>query len=262
MATQNYCAVVSYVSILGHDTWASIGGEKDETVLLLHGGLSNSDAMLDTIGGPLSDTYRVTAFDRRGHGRTADTAEPFHYATMADETIAFLEHLGGRAHVVGWSDGGNVGLLVALQRPDLVGRLVTIGANFHHDGLRPVTGDPDSPVFAAMTAEYGERSPDGAEHFGEVLGKSLAMFHSEPELTVDDLHQISVPVLVMVGDDDLIELAHTCALYESIPGAQLAVVPGTSHLLPAEDPDETVRIIKRFLAADLPPATMMPSRRA
>lgn len=253
---------MSYVSILGHDTWTSIGIERAETVLLLHGGLSNSDAMLDTIGGPLGDTYRVTAFDRRGHGRTADTTAPFHYATMADETIAFLEHLGGHAHLVGWSDGGNVGLLVALQRPDLVGRLVTIGANFHHDGLRPLTGGSDSPVFAAMTAEYGERSPDGAEHFDEVLGKSLTMFGSEPELTVDDLGQISVPVLVMAGDDDLIELGHTCALYESIPGAQLAVVPGTSHGLPAEDPQETVRIIKRFLAADLPPTTMMPNRRA
>jgi pimeloyl-ACP methyl ester carboxylesterase len=60
-----------------------------------------------------------------------------HYDTMADETIAFLEHIGGRAHLVGWSDGGNVGLLVAMKRRDLVDRLVMIGSNFHHDGLRP-----------------------------------------------------------------------------------------------------------------------------
>lgn len=262
VGSPNYGAVMSNISLLGHDTWTSIAGDKDETVVLLHGGLSNSDTMLDTIGGPLSDTYRIAAFDRRGHGRTADTSEPFHYASMADETIAFLEHLDGAAHLVGWSDGGNVGLLVALQRPDLVERLVTIGSNFHHNGLRPMSGDPDSPLFAAMTAEYAERSPDGAEHFAEVVGKSLTMFASEPELTVADLNRISVPVLVMAGDDDLIELAHTCALYESIPGAQLAVVPATSHALPAEQPGETVRIIKRFLSSELPPATMMPSRRA
>ena len=103
---------MSYISLLGHQTWASTGTDKDETVVLLHGGLSNSDLMLDTIGGPLAATYRVAAFDRRGHGRTADTSEPFHYAAMADETIAFLEHLGGPAHLIGWSDGGNVGLLV------------------------------------------------------------------------------------------------------------------------------------------------------
>ncbi|MDP9335875.1 MAG: alpha/beta hydrolase [Actinomycetota bacterium] len=250
-----------YISVLGHQTWASTGTDKDQTAVLLHGGLSNSDLMLDTIGGPLAQTYRVAAFDRRGHGRTADTSEPFHYAAMADETIAFLEHLGGPAHLIGWSDGGNVGLLVALRRPDLVGRLVTIGSNYHPDGLRPMTLDPDSPAVALLNAQYSERSPDGPEHFGEVVGKSLTMFASEPQLTVDDLRQVSVPVLVMVGDDDLIHLSHTCSLYESIPGAQLAVVPGASHALPMEQPEETARIIEHFLAADLPPATLMPSRR-
>ena len=253
---------MSYINILGHQTWTSTGTEKDQTLLLLHGGLSNSDLMLDAIGGPLAETYRVAAFDRRGHGRTADTSEPFHYATMADETIAFLEYLGGPAHLVGWSDGGNVGLLVALQRPDLVGRLVLIGSNYHHDGLQPMPIDADSSALESLQEHYSERSPDGPEHFGEVVGKSLTMFASEPQLTVDDLRTVSVPVLVLVGDDDLMHLSHTCSLYESIPGAQLAVVPGTSHLLPLETPDETVRIVERFLATELPPATMMPIRRA
>ncbi len=251
---------MSYVSILGRQTWASIGSEKDETVLLLHGGLSDSDAMLDTIGGPLGETYRVVAFDRRGHGRTADTSEPFHYATMADETIAFLELLGGPAHLVGWSDGGNVGLLVALRRPDLVERLVMIGANYHHDGLRPLRSLDE--VLPMVAASYAERSPDGADHFDEVAGKSLRMWASEPQLTVDDLRSVTLPVLVLVGDDDAVELSHTCSLYESIPEAQLAIVPGTSHLLPMERPDETVRIVEHFLRADLPPTTLMPISRA
>ncbi len=252
---------MAYIDILGCQTWATIGSEKEQTVLLLHGGLSNSDAMLDLMGAPLSETYRVAAFDRRGHGRTADTDEPFHYATMADETIAFLEQLGGPAHLIGWSDGGNVGLLVAIRRPDLVERLVMIGSNYHHDGLLPLPVDADSPVLAMLSAEYGERSPDGAEHFGEIVGKSLTMFATEPDLTVDDLRAVSVPVLVLVGDDDAIALSHTCSLYESIPGAQLAVVPGASHALPMEQPEETVRIINRFLTGDTTPATLMPMRR-
>ena len=252
---------MAYVDVLGHQTWATIGSEKDQTVLLLHGGLSNSDAMLDLIGAPLGDTFRVAAFDRRGHGRTADTDEPFHYSTMADETIAFLEQLGGPAHLIGWSDGGNVGLLVALRRPDLVGRLVTIGSNYHHEGLLPLPVDGDSPVLEMLLADYSERSPDGADHFGEIVGKTLMMFATEPDLTVDDLHAVSVPVLVLVGDDDAISLSHTCALYESIPGAQLAVVPGASHALPMEQPEEVVRIISRFLTGDATPATLMPIRR-
>jgi pimeloyl-ACP methyl ester carboxylesterase len=180
---------------------------------------------------------------------------------MADETIAFLEQLGGPAHLIGWSDGGNVGLLVALRRPDLVGRLVMIGSNYHHDGLLPLPVDGDSPVLEMLLADYSERSPDGADHFGEIVGKTLTMFATEPELTVDDLDAVSVPVLVMVGDDDAIVLSHTCALYESIPGAQLAVVPGASHALPMEQPEEVVRIISRFLTGDATPATLMPMRR-
>jgi pimeloyl-ACP methyl ester carboxylesterase len=253
---------MTYTSILGHDTWATIGADKDETVLLLHGGLSESDAMLDTIGAPLSDTYRVAAFDRRGHGRTADTDEPFHYATMADETIAFLEHLGGGpAHLIGWSDGGNVGLLVALRRPELVGRLVVIGSNYHHDGLLPLPVEADSPVLTMLMESYGERSPDGVEHFGDVVMKTLTMFASEPDLTADDLAKVSVPVLVLAGDDDAIALSHTCSLFESISTAQLAVVPGASHALPMEQPEETVRLIERFLTGPAAPATLMPIRR-
>lgn len=69
--------------------------------LSLRGGVPNGDAMSDTIGGPLGDTYRVSAFDRRGHGRTTDTSEPFHCAAMAGEMIASPGHLGGLAHLTG-----------------------------------------------------------------------------------------------------------------------------------------------------------------
>ncbi len=253
---------MSYIDINGHPTWVSIGSAKEHTVLLLHGGLSNSDAMLEGIGAFLDDHYGVVAFDRRGHGRTADTAEPFHYETMADEAVAVLEHLGHRAHLVGWGDGGNVGLIIALRRPELVDRLVMIGSNYHHEGLRPMADPgPDDPLPGWLASNYAERSPDGAAHFGEVVAKSLAMFASEPTLTEADLTTIGVPVLVLAADDDQAELAHTCSLYESIPGAQLAIVPGASHFLPMEQPEGTALIIRRFLEADPRPATLMPSRR-
>ena len=90
----------------------------------------------------------------------------------------------------------------------------------------------------------------------------MTMVSTEPTLTVDDLRRVTAPTLVMVGDDDLIELSHTCALYESLPAGQLCVVPRASHGLPLEYPDETARNVLSFLAADLPPKTLMPSRRA
>jgi pimeloyl-ACP methyl ester carboxylesterase len=203
------------------------------------------------------------AFDRRGHGFTADTDAAFHYDDMATETIGVLEEVvRGPAHIVGWSDGGIVGLLVALARPDLVNRLVLIGVNFHHDGILPLDLDPSSPLAAMMLQSYAERSPDGAEHFGDVFAKFLTMATTEPTLTVDDLRRVTAPTLVTVGDDDLIRFDHTCALYESLPAGQLCVVPRASHALPIEYPDETARIVLSFLAADLPPQTFMPLRRA
>jgi pimeloyl-ACP methyl ester carboxylesterase len=255
---------MAYIDVNGHPTWLTVSGSHEKTVLLLHGGLSESDSMLGSIGGPLEEHYRVAAFDRRGHGRTADTPEPFHYDSMADETVAVLEHLGGQAHLVGFSDGGVTALLVALRRPDLVDRMVLIGADFHHSGLRelaPPQGD-DDPLYSGIAAIYAERSPDGADHFDEFIAKSFTMFQAEPTLTTADLAGIEAPALVLVGDDDLIELPHTVELYESIPEAQLAVVPAASHLLPIEQPAETARIILRYLAAPLPPQTFLPSRRA
>src|SRR5215217_9647239 len=124
----------SYLDVGGHSTWVFDGGAGEPPVMLLHGGLSNSDELLESIGGPIGESHRVVAFDRRGHGRTADTDAPFHYDDMASETITVLEQvIGGPAHLVGWSDGGIVALLMGIEHPEAVGRLVTIGANYHHD---------------------------------------------------------------------------------------------------------------------------------
>ena len=274
------------LDVLGHPTWFTVQGAGDETVLLLHGGLSNSDAMLDSIGGRLGEHRQVAAFDRRGHGRTADTPEPFHYESMVDETIAVIEHIGGPVHIVGWSDGGIVGLLLALRRPELIGRLVAIGANYHWDVMNDLadaappsdadkasdnpekevdggTGVPqENPFLARLAAAYGERSPDGPDHFPVVAAKSFILFGVEPELTVDDLARVFVPVLLMAGDDDLVPLSHTASFFGGLPEAQLAIVPGASHALPMEHPDEVVGLIERFLGSPVPPVTMVPNKRA
>ena len=273
-----YDRCVPTLDVLGHATWYTVQGAGAETVLLLHGGLSNSDAMLDSIGGPLGERRRVAAFDRRGHGRTADTPEAFHYEAMVDETIAFIEHIGGPVHIVGWSDGGIVGLLLALRRPELVGRLVAIGTNYHWNVLPDLPGaaaadeggvdetpeaeSGDSGIVALMAAAYAERSPDGPDHFAVVAEKGFHLFGIEPELTAEDLARVSVPVLVMAGDDDLIPLSHTAAFFAGLPEAQLAIVPGASHGLPIEHPQEVVGLIERFLGSDVPPVTMMPNLRA
>lgn len=250
------------IDIGGHPTWVEDRGRGDEVVLVLHGGMSNSDFLLDAFGDALADRYRVVAFDRRGHGYTADTSDPFHYEDMADETIAVLERVvGGRAHLVGWSDGGIVALAVAMRRPDLVERMVLIGTNFHYAGVLPAKLPPDSPFRTRIRDDYAARAPDGFEHFQEMVDKSLTMWTTEPTWVEGDLTSITAPTLVLVGDDDVTLLSHTAALYEVLPAGQLCVVPRTSHALPVERPAEAARVILDFLAAELPAATLMPVRR-
>jgi pimeloyl-ACP methyl ester carboxylesterase len=253
-----------YIEVGGHMTWVETFGLSSaaETVVLLHGGISNCDDLRPTAS-MFDDRYRLIAFDRRGHGRTADTDRPFSYDEMADETVGVLEHLvGGSAALVGWSDGGIVAMLVALRRSDLVRRMVLIGTNFHFEGTRPFGDDPAmEATFEAMKTAYGQRSPDGAEHFQAMLAKATELMETEPRLTTKDLAEVSMPTLVLVGDDDLLELAHTVALYEALPAGRLAVIPAASHMVPVEQPEFVGRLIADFLEAPEPPQTMMPSRR-
>ena len=254
---------VTTISLNGHPTWARIPKKKGVSVVLLHGGMSSSASMLKSIGPSLQKRYAVAVFDRRGHGRTADTDEPFSYDAMATETIAFLRYLKRRVHLIGHSDGGNVALLVAMRAPELLRRVVVIGANYHFKGLMPMESfDTESEDFAQWVQRYGENSPDGPQHARAVEEKTRVMTFSQPTLKPRDLATITVPVLVMAGDDDVAKLSHTCSMYEAIPLAELSIVPGTSHMLLKERTKECVRIIDHFLSAKFPPITLAPLRRA
>jgi pimeloyl-ACP methyl ester carboxylesterase len=235
-----------------------------EPVVLLHGGLSDSTTWGLQVPA-LAENYRTFAFDRRGHGRTADTDAPFDYGEMAGETVTFLEEVvGGPASLVGWSDGGIVSLLTSMSRPDLVRRQVLIGANFHHNGMYPNfdTGDdPEAEGLAALKSIYESVAPD-PPHWPVFYGKAVHLFRVAPELTVEDLRRVTVPTLVLAGDDDCILHAHTIDLFENIPDAQLAIVPGTSHMLQLEKPALVNQLIVDFLAERTPPTTMFPMRRA
>lgn len=161
--------------------------------MLLHGGMTP----IETFGGlrpGLSERFRVYLPERRGHGRTPDVPGPITYEIMAADTVAFLEKvLTEAAHLVGWSDGAVVGLLVALMRPDLVRSLVYVGNPLNASGLRPeLQGVELSPdMLPPMLRElYGAVSPDGPEHFDEVFAKLIPTWQSEPVADLSELEQL------------------------------------------------------------------------
>ncbi|WP_194818258.1 alpha/beta fold hydrolase [Nocardia sp. XZ_19_385] len=254
--------MVNYVELGDVRTWYDETGE-GEPVLLLHGGFVDSRSF-DQAVPALAERFHVYRADRRGHGRTADVAGPLSYDLMAQDTIAFLDKvIGTPAHLVGYSDGAIVALLVAIQRPDLVGKLVSISGNFHRDGLVPgvLDGFEHEEPMQRLAARYGEVSPDGEAHFRVVAEKVLSMARIEPNLTTEDLSAITARTLVLAADDDAMTLEHTIALYRAIPNSELSIIPGTSHLLVVEKPAEVYRQVGDFLTSE-PPQTWQPIRRA
>jgi pimeloyl-ACP methyl ester carboxylesterase len=255
-----------YVDIAGVNTWYEEDGS-GEPLVLLHGGLSTNETWAAQTPA-FAERFRVVAPERRAHGHTADVPGPLTYAAMADDTIGFLDRvIGGPAHLVGWSDGGIVGLLVAIARPDLVRKLVAIGSNYDTTGLVPEADgmfasiDPDGDEMALFRGLYQMHSPDGPAHWPVVYAKFAEMIEREPNIPVAELAQISVPTLVVAGDDDMVTLEHTVALYRAIPNSELAVIPGASHAVGIEKPELFNRIVLDFLVNE-PGATLLPFRRA
>ncbi len=203
-------------------------------------------------------------FDRRGHGHTADTPEPFHYRSMAQEAAAVIETLDlGPVNAVGYSDGANVLLHLALDRPELLRTMALISGNFHHDALYPDGGQMLDSFVEVSAALYAETSPDGEEHWPIVAAKGLKMgFHEEPTFSLEDIARILTPTLVLAGDDDMFPVAHTVAMFDALPNAQLAILPGTSHLVVFERPALVAESIDSFLAADGKRETLAPMRRS
>ncbi|QLY31175.1 alpha/beta fold hydrolase [Nocardia huaxiensis] len=243
-------------------TWYNVHGD-GEPLVLLHGGFVDS-RMFQPALPMLVDRFHAYRVDRRGHGHTPDVDGPMTYDGMADDMIAFLEKVVGEAaHLVGHSDGANVALMVALKRPDLVRKLVLISGNFHHEGMLPGVLDGfDSPeTIEFLGSRYGEVSPDGEDHYPVVVAKIIEMGRTQPTLTSADLAGVRARTLVVSGDDDAIALEHTLELYRGIPDSELAVVPGTSHLLVMEKPERVYPLIADFLLND-PVPTRQPIRRA
>ena len=217
-------------------------------VLVLHGGLG----YLETMHAQTADLARdhlVIAPDSRGQGRSSDGAGPLRYADMADDMVALLDRLHVlRADVVGWSDGGIIGLDMAMRYPDRVRRVVAIGANSDPTGLSvmPSAADAGGAAAPAAPASYRRLSPDPA-HWPVFYNRLIEMWRTQPHYSAADLARIRAPVLIMAGDHDVIRREHTDALARAIPGAREVILPGVGHDGPMTAPGPVNAAVRRFL---------------
>jgi pimeloyl-ACP methyl ester carboxylesterase len=202
-------------------------------LLVLHGGMGSIPVYAQNIE-YFSREYRVIAPEQMGHGRTADDpSRPMDYHAMAEDTAELLRQLGiGRAFVLGHSDGGDVGLDLAINHPGMVIRLAVSGATFRPSPLEP-GAKATSDVIPKFIREHYERiSPDGAGHWPVLFARVLHMWETQPNFTREQLAGIVAPTLVIAGDHDFCSPEYYAELWRAIPAAELWIAPNNNHGLP------------------------------
>ena len=219
-------------------------------VLLLHGGLGNSNYWGYLIPALVGRGFEVIVADSRGHGRSTRSDRPFSYELMASDVIALLDYLKLRqVDLVGWSDGGIIGLVLAINDPERIRRLAVYGTNSDPSGIRD--GFEKRPAFAAYIVraqhEYSLLSPSPLQWDG-FLSQISIMWAQEPRISRAELATIKAPTLVFDGaHDEAIKPEHSIYLARTIPGARSMLLPTVSHFGMIQDPEPFNQAVLNFL---------------
>ena len=207
----------------------AIYGQGDP-LIVLHGGLAHSDVWGNQLP-ELSKHFKVIVADSRGHGRSTRSAQPYSYGLMASDVIALMDYLKiDKAALLGWSDGGIIGLDIAMNHPERLTRLFAFGANYNPSGLKDISASTTFNAYIERCGQdYARMSPTPKEYDAFVQQISQ-MWATQPDYKPEQLAKITVPTMIADGEhDEGIKREHTEELAKLIPGAKLAILPGVSH---------------------------------
>ncbi|MEO7444584.1 MAG: alpha/beta hydrolase [Ferruginibacter sp.] len=212
-----------------------------EPMLIIHGNGGSIDNFLYQIP-YFAKNYKVILADSRAQGKTADTGDSLSYEMMTDDLNALLDglHLDS-CYVIGWSDGGINGLLLAIRHPDKVKKLAVTGAN-----LTPDTSAVDPEVYKwamKMNADL-QKKPNNPKVKNE--RKLMNLLSYEPHISLAQLATISCPTLVIGGDHDILLPRHTLLIAESIPKSYLWILPNSGHATPIVYKDMFNQVVGDF----------------
>ncbi|MCW3786437.1 alpha/beta fold hydrolase [Plebeiibacterium sediminum] len=222
-------------------------------LLLIHGGLGSIMNYENSIK-DLSKHFKVIAMDSPGHGRSSHL-DSLSYQILAENVSHFIDKLGlDSLYVIGWSDGGIIGLLLAAERPDKIKKLVAISANTRLSAIKQqdIEWMKNGMIAWAknengwwMKNQFPLRSQP--EKVDEYLDNTKKMWLVD--INIDDamIESIKIPTLIMQGDKDVIKTEHALELNRAIVNSQLCILPNTSHFVFGSKPDLVNRIIIDFL---------------
>jgi pimeloyl-ACP methyl ester carboxylesterase len=220
-------------------------------VLLLHGGLANSSYWSDVIPILVQHHRKVIVADSRGHGRSTRSAKAYSYDLMASDVVALLDYLKiGSTDLVGWSDGGIIGLDIAMHHPERLRRLFAYGANSDPSGVREDM--EHNPTWSAFIergrSEYAALSSTPKDYDG-FRAQIEQMWAQQPNWSREQLQQISVRTAIADGaHDEAIKREHTEYLARTIPRAKLVILGDASHFGMLQNPREFATAVLDFLA--------------
>lgn len=220
-------AAGKYYDIRGFKMYAEVYGQ-GQPLLFIHGNGGSINNFTKQIP-YFSKKYKVIIADSRAQGKSPDKGDSLSYEMMADDYAALLDAMKiDSAYVVGWSDGGINGLLMAIRHPEKVKKLAITGAN-----LRPDTTAVPGEIWDMVTPEYNALKNKPNKNEMEMSGyKLMRLLVENPHIPHTDLEKISCPTLVIGGDHDVIKEEHTMEIYKNIPKAYLWILPNSGHSTP------------------------------
>ena len=211
-----------------------------EPLILLHGNGENCDYFKGQID-EFARYFHVYALDTRGHGKTPRGSAPFTIRQFADDLLAFMDaHHIDKAHLLGFSDGGNIAMVFAIKYPDRVNRLILNGANLNAKGVKPSTQIPIE-IGYKIAKMFARKSPE-AKRNAEMLGLMV----NDPNVLPNELSAIKAKTLVIAGNNDMIKDAHTRLIAHSIQDSQLVLIKG-NHFIANKCPEAFNRAVLEFL---------------
>lgn len=209
-------------------------------LLLLHGNGEDSRYFVNQAEF-FSTYFHTIAIDTRGHGKTPRGDGEFSLVRFAEDLHGFmLSHGISKAHILGFSDGGNTALYFALNYPSMVEKLILCGANLFPAGIKRSVQIPIEIGY--FIAKLFAKKSGGARANAEMLGLMV----NEPDIKPEELARLTMPTLVVAGTNDMVKKSHTELIAGSIPKAELAFIKG-DHFIANKNPDEFNERVKRFL---------------
>lgn len=213
-------------------------------LILLHGNGEDCGYFVHQME-PFAKHFRVIAIDTRGHGQTPRGEASFSIRQFAEDLLDFMNlHQIEKAHILGFSDGGNIAMVFALMHPERVEKLILNGANLNASGVKRKVQIPIE-IGYRIAKIFATKSPAARKN-----AEMLRLMVNDPNVKAEELSCIQNPTLVIAGEKDMIKDSHTRLIAKSIPGAMLSIIPG-NHFIANKNPDTFNEVVLRFLFGSL-----------